>query len=96
MSDFKDAHDAGSYDSSKDNEAVLDAEVAPLIAKAMLICREHGIPAVASFQFSAKGQCTSYCLPEGDGVSERLLCAVAALLPDKFEAITVPRAVGSA
>ena len=43
----------------KDNEAIYDAEIAPLMTKIIEICDAHGIPMVASFEYAPEMLCTS-------------------------------------
>lgn len=41
----------------KDNEAVYDEQIAPLMAQIIAVCNEHGIPLFAEFQYSPDGFC---------------------------------------
>jgi hypothetical protein len=65
--------------SIKDNEAVYDDQINPLMAQIIAICKEHEIPFLASFQYSEEGLCTSYVLPSGS--SPRLNVAADLLYP---------------
>jgi hypothetical protein len=53
------------FDPEVDNESVYDKQINPLMAQIIAICKEHNLPFVASFQYSADGACTSGFLPEG-------------------------------
>lgn len=48
-----------------DLEAVYDEQISPLMAQIIAICKEHGMPMVASFAYAAQGDgefdlCTTY------------------------------------
>lgn len=60
----------------KDVEAIYDEQVAPLMAQIIAICKEHGVPMVATFQLN-DGNADD---PEGDGVGP--LCCTTAILPE--------------
>ena len=61
-----------------DSEAVYDEQIAPLMAQIALICRQHGIPMIASFAYANDGT-PSYV---STAVADDL---VGARWPDRFE-----------
>lgn len=54
----------------KDNEAVYDAEIAPLITEIIAICKREGIPMAATFEYAPEQYCTTAIPAEGQ--SERM------------------------
>lgn len=73
----------------KDNEAIYDEQIAPLMTKIIAICKEHEIPMLACFQYAPNDLCTS-SLPFG-GMSERIGKAVAIIYPKPAPTMTVTR-----
>jgi hypothetical protein len=53
------------FDPERDNEAVYDAEVAPLIDQLQEVCRRRGIPMFLVAQFSEYGLASWFSLPPG-------------------------------
>lgn len=45
--------------SIKDNEAVYDSEIAPLMAQIITICKDHEIPMGATFEYAPEMYCTT-------------------------------------
>lgn len=43
----------------KDNEEIHDSEIAPLMAKIIAICKAHGIPMAATFEYAPGDFCTT-------------------------------------
>jgi hypothetical protein len=61
---------AGKFNEPFDLEAIYDAEIAPLMTKIIDICKTHGMPMVASFEYANDGNggedlCTSL-IPRGE------------------------------
>lgn len=48
-----------------DNEAIYDEQIAPLMTQILDICKAHGIPMVASFEYAPDDLCSSFILPLG-------------------------------
>lgn len=46
-------------------ERVYDAEIAPLMARIISVCKERGIPLVADFQLGRDFFCTTAVIPDG-------------------------------
>jgi len=42
-----------------DKEAIYDEQIAPLMSQIIAVCKEHGIPVVAQFQYAEDGYCTT-------------------------------------
>ena len=55
----------------KDNEAVYDAEIAPLMDQIIAVCKRAGIPILASFQLTSNDE-------DGDGA---MLCTTSIIPP---------------
>jgi hypothetical protein len=60
----------------KDNEAVYDAEISPLVTKLIEICQKHDLPMFASFAFAEGQRCTTFvCSPEAsESVNDFHMC----------------------
>lgn len=45
--------------SIRNNEAVYDEQIAPLMTQIIAICKEHGIPMAATFEYEPEGYCST-------------------------------------
>jgi hypothetical protein len=75
------------FDPERDNEAVYDEQISPLMTQIIEICKANNIPMVASFQFAGDAFCTSSVLP--DGSSAVLFNARTSLYPPKDSYFTM-------
>lgn len=57
----------------RDNEVVYDEQIHPLMAQIIAICKEHGIPMLASFVYAPGEFCTTHIPgPKDDEPSQKL------------------------
>jgi hypothetical protein len=75
----------------RDNEAIYDEQINPLMAQIIAICKEHGIPMLASFVYAPDSFCTTAIPgPDDDEASQRLERARELIKPPvHFAAFTV-------
>lgn len=71
--------DADATPEIADNEAIYDAQIAPLMSQILDICVAHDIPMVACFEYAADSLCSSFVLPPG--AAEKLVQAAHAIKP---------------
>ena len=83
--------------SVKDNEAIYDEQISPLMAQIIAICKEHHIPMAATFEYAPEDYCSTILyLPEW-GASphiKRVAATIQAGTPSPFQ-ITTTKADGS-
>ena len=73
----------------QDKEAVYDEQIAPLMAQILAVCKEHGIPMVASFEYAPEQLCTSAIPGPSDDETSQRLNAATELIYQGFAALTV-------
>lgn len=66
--DASDINHGGAYTSDEEPDAsfydledVYDAQIAPLMAQIIAVCKEHNLPMVASFAYACLEERTSFC-----------------------------------
>jgi hypothetical protein len=57
--------------SVKDNEAIYDERIDPLMKQIISICKEHGIPMAATFEYAPEDFCTTLIPAEGQSDAMR-------------------------
>jgi hypothetical protein len=70
-------------------EQVYDEQINPLMAQIIAICKEHGLPMVASFQYEPDSFCTS--LVADQPYTHKRLGMACQLIREGFLAYTVTR-----
>lgn len=74
-----------------DNEAIYDEQIAPLMAQILDICKAHGIPMVAAFEFAPEDLCASFILPHGAASELKQAARIVASKPSLM-AFTITKA----
>lgn len=65
-----------------DNETVHDEKISPLMRQIIAICKEHGIPVLASFLYAPGEFCTTFIPgPAGDEGADTLAAAERVVRP---------------
>ena len=64
----------------KDNEAVYDATISPLMKKVIEVCKRHDIPMIASFEYAPEMSCTTRIAVDGE--AECFTKALSLLMPE--------------
>jgi hypothetical protein len=81
----------------RDLEAVYDAEISPLMAEIIAICKRVGMPFIASFEYAPEALCTSSRLDNGS--APELHRALAVVRPEMYPSnalhLTVRDAAGN-
>ena len=82
-----------------DKEDIYDAEIAPLVATLIQVCKENDIPMVASFCYAASddGESTDLCttfIPQQDGWAPAAFkdCKARLFKTPSFVALTISKA----
>lgn len=52
---------------TQDLEHVYDEQISPLMAQIIAVCKEYGLPFVASFEYAPDAYCSSQVVPKDAG-----------------------------
>jgi hypothetical protein len=72
-------------------EQVYDEQINPLMAQIIAICKEHGLPMIASFQYEPESYCTT--LIANQSYANKSLGMACKLIREGFLAYTVTSTV---
>lgn len=78
-----------------DLESVYDEQIAPLMEKIIGICKEHGMPMVASFAYASSDEAEDCCttsIPVEGRTPEKFKAAIDRLMAPTLTAFTITTA----